>query len=96
MPLGAARRSAGEAFRHRIVRPEIPDGAVAVADGVAIDAAMRAGIVGADVARQGAAATRPIAAFAGRHGALADIGQAVGVNAAGFAEARDQQVGLAA
>src|SRR5712691_3822950 len=52
---GAQRRTFG------IVAAEIRHRAGAVGDGVAIDAAMRTGVVGADVARQRAAAARAIA-----------------------------------
>jgi len=42
---------------------EIRDGAAAIGDGIAINAAVRAGVIGTDVARQGAAAARAVAAL---------------------------------
>jgi hypothetical protein len=55
-----------------------------VGDGVAIDAAVRAGVVSANIARPGAAAARAVAASRRRDRALGDIGEAVGVDAASF------------
>src|SRR5947208_12805897 len=85
-----------QAIGGRIVRPKISNRAVAVGDGVAVDAAMRAGVVGADVARQGAAAARPIAALARRDWPLGDIRQPLGIDAARLSEPRNQQFRLAA
>src|SRR5947207_3348877 len=57
---------------------------------------MRAGVVGADVARQRTAAAWAIAAFARQNRALRDIRQALGVDAASLAELGNQKTGLAA
>ena len=76
---------------------EIRDGAVAVGDRIAIDAAMRAGVVGADVARQRRSGSPGGCRSRGHcDRALPDIRQAVGVDAAGLAETWRQQLGLAA
>src|SRR5688572_14468521 len=69
-----------------VVPAVIRNGAVAVGDGVAIDAAVRTGVVGADVARQGAAAARTVAALARRDRPLRDLGEARRVDAACLTE----------
>ena len=75
---------------------EISDGAVAVGDSIAIDAAVGTGVVGADVARQDAAAAGPVAAFPRRDRVAGDVGKAAGIDAAGLAEAGAGESGLGA
>src|SRR5437879_1594351 len=72
------------------------DRSLAVGDGVAIDTAMRAAVISADVARQRASAARPVALLLCRDRALRDIGEAVGVDATRLAALRPGELRLRA
>ena len=77
-----------------IVGAEFGDSAVPVCDRIAIDAAMRAGVVGADIARQSAAAARPIAILARGDRPLRNVREPLGVDAARPAQPCNQQFRL--
>jgi hypothetical protein len=57
------------------------NGALAVDNGVAIDASVGTAIIGTYVARQGASATRSIAFFSCDDCFLRDVSEAIGVDA---------------
>src|SRR5581483_7275081 len=77
-----AGRPLAEPVGRRIVAAEPADGAVAVGHGVAIDAAVRAGVVGTDIARAGAQAAGPVAALGRENRPAGDIRQPRRIDAA--------------